>query len=125
RTVGKIGTMAIVAQEMEGKMPMETVVQLRAPESELPTVRGGRKPNSAFRSREYLTEAEIEQLRKAARKSRNPVRDELLVLLAYRHAPAGLRAGRINGRAIRSQGCHGTYPPGQERHARHPRAAGR
>ena len=65
---------------------MGTVVQLRAPESELPTVRGGRKPNSAFRSREFLTDAEIEQLRKAARRSRNPVRDELLVVLAYRHA---------------------------------------
>jgi integrase len=35
---------------------------------------------------EYLTEPEIEQLRKAARKSRNPVRDELLILLAFRHA---------------------------------------
>jgi len=39
-----------------------------------------------FRSREYLTEPEIERLRKAARKNRNPVRDELLILLAFRHA---------------------------------------
>jgi hypothetical protein len=67
-------------------MSMGTVVQLRPSQSVLPTVRGGRKPNAAFRSREYLTEAEIEQLRKAARKNRNPVRDELLVLLAFRHA---------------------------------------
>jgi integrase len=71
---------------MEGKMPMGTVVQLRPPQSELSTVRGGRKANSAFRSREYLTEAEIEALRKAARATRNPVRDELLVVLAFRHA---------------------------------------
>jgi hypothetical protein len=48
----------------------------------LSTVRGGRKPNCAFRSREYLTEAEIEALRKAGRATRNPVRDELLVVLA-------------------------------------------
>jgi integrase len=67
-------------------MLMGTVVQLRPPQSELSTVRGGRKPNSAFRSREYLTEAEIEALRKAARGNRNPVRDELLVVLAFRHA---------------------------------------
>jgi len=67
-------------------MPMGTVVQLGPPESEMTTVRGGRKPNRSFRSREYLTDAEIEQLRKAARATRNPVRDELLVLLAFRHA---------------------------------------
>jgi hypothetical protein len=65
-------------------MSMGAVVQLWSPESELSTVRGGRKPNGAFRSREYLTEQEVAQLRKAARKSRNSVRDELLVLLAFR-----------------------------------------
>jgi hypothetical protein len=63
-------------------MLMRTVVQLRPPQPELSTVRGGRKPNCAFRSREYLTEAEIEALRKAGRATRNPVRDELLVVLA-------------------------------------------
>jgi hypothetical protein len=67
-------------------MPIASTVQLRSSQSEKPTVRGGRKPNSAFRSREYLTEPEIEKLRKAARKNRNPVRDELLILLAFRHA---------------------------------------
>ncbi len=39
-------------------MSMGTVVQLRPSQSVLATVRGGRKPNTAFRSREYLTEAE-------------------------------------------------------------------
>jgi integrase len=67
-------------------MSMGTVVQLKPSQSELSTVRGGRRPNGAFRSREYLTEPEIEKLRKAARKNRNPVRDELLILLAFRHA---------------------------------------
>jgi integrase len=81
---------------MEGKMSMGTVVQLRPPQS-VSTVRGGRKPNGVFRSREYLTEAEIEQLRKAARKNRNPVRDELLVLLAFRHA---LRVSELVGLTV-------------------------
>jgi integrase len=82
---------------MEGKMSMGAIVQLRPSQSVLPTVRGGRKPNSAFRSREYLTEAEIEALRKAARKNRNQVRDELLVLLAFRHA---LRVSELVGLTV-------------------------
>ena len=65
---------------------MSTVIQLRASQSEKPTVQGGRKQNVAYRTREYLTEAEVEQLLEAAGKSRNPVRDRLLVLLAFRHA---------------------------------------
>src|SRR6266516_99897 len=80
-----------------GKMPMASVVQLRPSQSEKPTVRRGRKPNSAFRSREYLTEAEIEMLRKVARRSRNPVRDELLVVLALRHA---LRVSELVGLTV-------------------------
>jgi integrase len=89
--------MTTVAGQMEGKMSIGTVVQLRPPQSELSTVRGGRKPNTAFRTREYLTEAEIEALRKAARKNRNPVRDELLVVLAFRHA---LRVSELVGLTV-------------------------
>jgi hypothetical protein len=76
------GTPLAAARKTEGK----NLIQLRPSPSEKPTVGGGRKPNGAFRPREYLTEAEIEALRKAARKNRNPVRDELLVVLAFRHA---------------------------------------
>jgi integrase len=89
--------MEIVARQTEGKMSMGTVVQLRPPQSEKPTVGGGRKSNSAFRSREYLTEPEIEKLRKAARRNRNPVRDELLILLAFRHA---LRVSELVGLTV-------------------------
>jgi site-specific recombinase XerD len=89
--------MATVIEPMEGKMSIGTVMQLRPPQSELSTVRGGRKPNTAFRTREYLTEAEIEALRKAARRNRNPVRDELLVVLAFRHA---LRVSELVGFTI-------------------------
>jgi type 1 fimbriae regulatory protein FimB/type 1 fimbriae regulatory protein FimE len=65
---------------------MSSVVQLRTSQAEKPTVSAGRQANETYRTREYLTEAEIERLLKAAGKSRNPVRDRLLVLLAFRHA---------------------------------------
>jgi integrase len=52
-----------------------------------------RRPNAAYRRREYLTEAEVETLINAARKrSRSPERDAAAILLAYRH---GLRAAEL------------------------------
>ena len=65
---------------------MSPVVQLRPPTAKKPTVRQGRAKNASYRSREYLTEGEIEKLLTTAGKSRNPNRDRLLVLMAYRHA---------------------------------------
>jgi integrase len=65
---------------------MNTIVQLRPSLSEKPTVRGGRAKNSEYRQREYLTEAEIDSLLAIAGGSRNPVRDRLLILMAFRHA---------------------------------------
>ena len=65
---------------------MNTVVQLRASQSEKPTVRGGRAKNADYRQREYLTEGEIDALLATAGSSRNPVRDRLLILMAFRHA---------------------------------------
>ena len=65
---------------------MNTVVQLRPSQSEKPTVRGGRAKNADYRQREYLTEGEIDKLMAAAGNSRNPGRDRLLILMAFRHA---------------------------------------
>ena len=48
-----------------------------------------RRPNSEYRTREYLTEAEVERLMKAAGKNRYGHRDATLILVSYRH---GLRA---------------------------------
>jgi integrase len=46
-----------------------------------------RRPNSELRSREYLTEPEVEKLIKAAQRvGRHGHRDATLILLAYRHA---------------------------------------
>ena len=54
-----------------------------------------RKPhNQAVRSREYLTEAEVGKLMKAARATgRHGHRDATLILIAYRHALQGCRTG--------------------------------
>ncbi len=52
-----------------------------------------RKPNAELRPREYLTEAEVERLREAARAgNRNGHRDETMILIAFRH---GLRASEL------------------------------
>jgi type 1 fimbriae regulatory protein FimB/type 1 fimbriae regulatory protein FimE len=51
-----------------------------------------RLPNSALRTREHLTLAEVEKLIDAARGNRHGGRDALMILLAFRH---GLRAGEV------------------------------
>jgi type 1 fimbriae regulatory protein FimB/type 1 fimbriae regulatory protein FimE len=51
-----------------------------------------RKPNADLRTREYLTEAEIERLLKAAKGNRWGSRDAAMILIAYRH---GLRAAEL------------------------------
>ena len=50
-----------------------------------PTVTPMRLPNADLRTREYLTEAEVERLMTAARKNRWGHRDATMVLVAYRH----------------------------------------
>jgi len=56
------------------------------------TVTPKRVPNRDLRTREYLTEAEVERLMAAARKNRWGHRDATMVLVAYRH---GLRAAEL------------------------------
>ncbi len=56
------------------------------------TVRPRRLPNADLRTREYLTEAEVERLMEAARENRWALRDPLMILMAYRH---GLRASEL------------------------------
>ena len=51
-----------------------------------------RKPNAAYRSREHLTEREVERLVEAAKDNRWGHRDATMVLLAFRH---GLRAAEL------------------------------
>src|SRR5262245_21658105 len=56
------------------------------------TVTPKRLPNRKLRTREYLTEAEVERLMNAASKNRWGHRDATMILVAYRH---GLRASEV------------------------------
>src|SRR6516165_9803258 len=56
------------------------------------TVTPRRPPNQDLRTREYLTEAEVEKLMNAARGNRYGHRDATMGLVAYRH---GLRAAEL------------------------------
>src|SRR5665811_2199248 len=51
-----------------------------------------RKPNKDYRSREFLTEQEVEKLIEAAKDNRHGHRDATMVLIAFRH---GLRASEL------------------------------
>ena len=75
-----------------------------------------RLPNTTYRPREYLTEAEVNRLIDAARKrGRNGARDACAILLAYRH---GLRAAELrwaqidlrHGRLHVNRACKGRAP---------------
>jgi site-specific recombinase XerD len=56
------------------------------------TVRPKRPPNRDLRTREYLTEAEVERLIEAAKRHRWGHRDAAMILVAYRH---GLRVSEL------------------------------
>jgi integrase len=64
-------------------------LRLVAPTTENRTVMPRRSKNADLRSREYLTEHEIEALMAAARQNRHGHRDATMILVAFRH---GLRA---------------------------------
>src|SRR5215469_3974709 len=67
-------------------------LRLVSPRTIIGTVPPRRLPNAELRTREYLTEAEVERLIKAAKANRHGQRDATMILLAFRH---GLRAAEI------------------------------
>ena len=67
-------------------------LKLVAPATVNRTVRPRRPRNADLRTREYLTEGEVERLMKAAMRNRWGHRDSTRVLVAYRH---GLRAAEL------------------------------
>src|SRR5215831_8689937 len=67
-------------------------LKLAVPRIEKRTVTPKRTKNSELRTREYLTEHEIEALMAAARQNRCGHRDATMILIAYRH---GLRASEL------------------------------
>jgi integrase len=67
-------------------------LRLVAPAIVKRTVTPKRLPNGKLRTREYLTEAEVERLMTAAKGNRYGPRDATMALVAYRH---GLRASEL------------------------------
>ena len=65
-------------------------LKLVRPTNEKRTV--GRKANAQYRTREHLTEREVERLIEAAKNNRYGHRDATMLLLAFRH---GLRASEL------------------------------
>ncbi len=65
-------------------------LKLVAPTNEKRTVR--RKANAEYRTREHLTEREVERLIEAAKDNRWGHRDSTMILIAFRH---GLRASEL------------------------------
>jgi len=56
------------------------------------TVSRGRRRNAHYRTREYLTEREVERLMKTVGDNRHGHRDSTMILIAFRH---GLRASEL------------------------------
>jgi integrase len=67
-------------------------LRLVTPAPEKRTVTPTRRPNADLRTREHLTEAEVERLLKATKGNRWGHRDGTMILVAYRH---GLRASEL------------------------------
>ena len=70
----------------------KTPLQIVTPATKKRAVGPLRRPNSELRSREHLTETEVEKLIEAARGNRYGHRDATMILVAYRH---GLRASEV------------------------------
>jgi type 1 fimbriae regulatory protein FimB/type 1 fimbriae regulatory protein FimE len=88
-------------------------LRLVAPTTVNRTVTPKRPPNADLRTREYLTEAEVQRLLRATKANRWAQRDATMILVAYRH---GLRASELTDPALGSDRLrrrHPACPPGQ------------
>ena len=70
----------------------KTALRIVSPAIEIRKVTPHRPKNAEVRTREYLTEKEVEQLIAACKDNRWPHRDQTMILLAFRH---GLRASEL------------------------------
>ena len=69
-------------------------LRLVSPHTVIGTVPPRRVPNAELRTREYLTEAEVERLTKAAKANRNGQRDGAMILIAIQAWPTRGGIGR-------------------------------
>src|SRR5215471_13234433 len=70
----------------------KTALRVVPPRAEIRKVTPRRPKNGDVRTREYLTEREVEQLIEGCKDTRRPHRDQTMILLAFRH---GLRASEV------------------------------
>src|SRR6478735_1027637 len=91
-TVRKRGIIRTVIHAGSAQRMAKRHLRLVTPVTVNRTVTPTRPPNSKLRTREYLTEAEVERLINAARRNRWGHRDATMTLVAYRH---GLRVSEL------------------------------
>jgi integrase len=91
-TVRKMIIVRAVRIEGRREMPAKSNLRLGKPTTEKRAVAPRRQPNRELRSREHLTETEVEKLIGAAKGNRHGHRDATMILVAYRH---GLRASEV------------------------------
>ena len=68
------------------------ILKIVSPDTKIRKVTPRRPKNADVRTREYLTESEVEQLIEGCRDNRRPHRDQTMILIAFRH---GLRASEL------------------------------
>jgi len=85
QTVRRRGIVRTVIGTARAKHMQKPRLKLVTPAIVNRTVTPRRPPNADLRTREHLTEAEVERLMDAARKNRWGHRDATMVLVAYRH----------------------------------------
>src|SRR5215471_16876420 len=71
---------------------IKTAFRVVSPNTKIRKVTPRRPKNADVRTREYLTESEVERLIKGCEGNRWPHRDQTMILLAFRH---GLRASEV------------------------------
>jgi integrase len=91
-TVPRRSIIRTVIQAGRAKHMAKTRLRLVAPATVKRTVTPKRRPNSDLRTREHLTEAEVERLMEATKRNRYGHRDSTMILVAYRH---GLRVSEL------------------------------
>jgi len=70
----------------------KAALRVVSPKAKIRKVIPRRPKNGEVRTREYLTEREVEQLIEGCKDNRRPHRDQTMILLAFRH---GLRASEL------------------------------
>jgi integrase len=85
QTVRRRSIIHTVVHAGRAKRMTNAHLKLVTPTTENRTVAPKRRPNADLRTREHLTEAEVERLMAAAKQNRWGHRDATMILVAYRH----------------------------------------